>query len=88
MPSPARPGEGAARSAAGGAGVVCRSRDGETPAASFTGSGCAGLGGPEGARPRARWCPRVERGGERAMDPKAGGGEDEDCVDSGAETGG
>lgn len=40
--------------------------------------------GAQPARARLRWAARRER----AMDPKAGGGEEEDCVDSGAETGG
>lgn len=88
MLGPAWPGEGAAQGTAGVAFVVSWSRDQETLAASPTSSGCSGLGGPEGASPRSRRCPQTARGGERAMDPKAGGGEEDDCVDSGAETGG
>lgn len=90
----ARPGEGAARRR----GVrpapelfpgapAARGSAGAGPAAP-AGLGGAGRGGPQGARPGSRRRPRAERGGERAMDPKAGGGEEDDCVDSGAETGG
>lgn len=70
------------------AGILCPSQGVETPAASPASSGCTVLGGPEGACPGSRRRPRAERGRERAMDRKEGAGEEDDCVDSGAETGG
>lgn len=81
MPGPAWPEEGAAQWTSAEARVVCPSPSGKTLAASLASD-------PEGARFRSRRRPLAERGKERAMDPKAGGGEEDDCVDSGAETGG
>lgn len=88
VPGPWWPGEGAARWTVVDAGVVCPSQGVETPAASPASSGCTVLGGPEGACPRSRRRPREGRGRERAMDRKEGAGEEDECVDSGAETGG
>lgn len=85
MPGRARPGEGAAR--CGGARPAPGQRDAPREPSQL-GRGWAGRGGPEGARPGSRQRPRTERGRERTMDPKKGGGEEDDCVDSGAETGG
>lgn len=72
---PGRPGGDAVPAAWAGAGVGCWRRARESL-----------RGSP--APLRSGWAAGREKRSLRAMDPKPGGGEEDDCVDSGAETGG